>query len=595
MKKIIHIFLVVTAFSVTFMAVVSKKQHADLLILNATVYTVDDNNSVAEAIAVRGSRIVAVGSSKDIQNQFTSQNIIDAQAKTVIPGFIDAHAHVLGLGVSLTELNLVGTVSAEEIVKLVAGRVKQAKPGEWIRGKGWDQNDWGGAAGEKPFPTAAALDKVSPNNPVILSRIDGHALWVNSKAMKMAAQQSDLNVDVVGGKIHRDRVGMPTGIFVDNAMSLILKVVPEYTREEKAAMYQRAFDECLKYGITGIHDMGIDKSDFEIYKERAERHDLPLRIYAFARGDGELWKEMLKTGAYIDALHYQFVLRGIKLYVDGALGSRGAALIEPYNDEPENRGLITTQPETILSLTGQALEYGFQVATHAIGDRANRIVLDAYEKAMQQHPLKSINARLRIEHAQVISDEDIPRFKKLNVIPSMQPTHCTSDMYWAQARLGPDRVRGAYAWRLLLDDGNIIASGSDFPVEHPNPLAGFYAAITRQDKNGIPQNADDIQHYFQLSADGIDNPKHFENGWYAEQRMTREEALRSFTIWAAYAEFAANQKGSIEEGKLADLVILSKDIMKSEPKEIISTEVEATIVGGKIRYQRLAGVLSERR
>lgn len=595
MKKIIYIVIAVTVFLVTFMAVVSKKQNADLLIVNATVYTVDDKNSVAEAIAVRGSRIVAVGSSKDIQNQFTSQNIIDAQGKTVIPGLIDAHAHVLGLGIALTELNLVGTASAEEIVKLVAEKVKQSKPGEWIRGKGWDQNDWGGATGEKPFPTAAMLDKVSPNNPVILSRIDGHALWVNSKAMKIAAQQSDLNTDVEGGKIHRDRVGIPTGIFVDNAMALIRKVVPEYSREEKAKMYQRAFDECLKYGLTGVHDMGIDKSDFEIYKERAEHRDLPLRIYAFAGGDDELWKEMLKSGAYIDALHYQFALRGIKLYVDGALGSRGAALIEPYNDEPENRGLVTTHPEAILSLTEQALDHGFQVATHAIGDRANRIVLDAYEKAMQQNPLKSIDSRLRIEHAQVISEEDIPRFKNLNVIPSMQPIHCTSDMYWAQARLGPDRVRGAYAWRSLLDDGNMIASGSDFPVEHPNPLLGFYAAVTRQDKNGIPKSADDIRRYFQLSADGIDNPKHFENGWYAEQRMTREEALKSFTLWAAYAEFAANQKGSIEEGKLADLVILSKDIMTCEPKDIIATEVEATIVGGKIKYQRLAGVLSERR
>ncbi|MEW6061859.1 MAG: amidohydrolase, partial [Bacteroidota bacterium] len=595
MKTFIYIALAVVAFSLTFMSVASKKQNADLLILNATVYTVDDRNSIAEAIAIRGSRIVAVGSSKDIQNQFASQNIIDAKGKTVIPGFIDSHAHLLGLGTALTELNLVGTTSAEEIVHLVAERVKQAKPGEWIRGRGWDQNDWGSGIGEKPFPTAAMLDKVSPNNPVILSRIDGHAIWVNTRAMNIASMQTDLNANVEGGKILRDTFGKPTGIFIDNAETVIRNVVPEYTLDEKVHMYHRAFDECLKYGITSVHDMGIDKVDFDIYKKLTEQRQLPVRVYAFALGDGELWQELLKSGPYVDAVHYQFALRGIKLYVDGALGSRGAALMEPYSDEPEHRGLITSAPEKIRLLTEQALEKELQVATHAIGDRANRIVLDEYEQASEKFPLKAASARLRIEHAQVISREDIPRFKKLHVIPSMQPTHCTSDMYWAQARLGPERILGAYAWRSLLDDGNIIASGSDFPVEHPNPLYGFYAAITRQDKNGIPRTADDVRQSFQLSADGISDPKKFENGWYADQKMTREEALRSFTIWGAFAEFAASQKGSIEEGKLADVVILSNDIMKCPPKDILTTTVEATIVGGTIRYQRPDGVLSERR
>ncbi|MEW5798026.1 MAG: amidohydrolase [Bacteroidota bacterium] len=595
MKTLIYIVLAVALSAWIFISIVSQKQSADLLIMNATVYTVDDDNSVAEAIAVRGSRIVAVGSTQDIQNRYTSQNIIDAKGKTVIPSLIDAHAHVLGLGKALTELNLIGTTSAEQIAKLVASRVKEVKQGEWIRGRGWDQNDWGNNAGEKKFPTASILDKVAPNNPVILSRIDGHAIWVNSKAMEIAFAQSDMKIDLDGGKIIRDHNGKPSGIFIDNAESIVAKVVPEYTREEKIGMYKRAFDECLKYGITSVHDMGIDKIDFEIYKELARNQSLPVRIYGMISADSPLLNEMLASGPYVDAVRYNFTVRGIKLYVDGALGSRGAALIEPYSDEPDNRGLVTTSPDTLRFVTEQALARGFQVASHAIGDRGNRIVLDEYEKAAAKYPTQALQARLRIEHAQVIAREDISRFKKLNVIPSMQPVHATSDMYWAQSRLGPERILGAYAWRSLLNDGNIIASGSDFPVEHPNPLLGFYAAVTRQDKDGIPKDANDVQQKFQLSADGIHNPKHFDGGWYAEQKMTREEALRSFTMWAAYAEFAANQKGSIEEGKLADIVILSNDIMKCDPKEILTTEVEMTIVGGTIRYQHASGLLSERR
>lgn len=595
MKILIYILLAVIFSSWMFIKIVSKKQHADLLILNATIYTGDENNSVVEAIAIRGSRILAVGTTQDIQNQYTSQNVIEAGNKTIIPGLIDAHAHVLGLGISLTEVNLVGTTSADQIAKMVAERVKQLQPGEWIRGRGWDQNDWGSGTGEKPFPTASILDKVAPNNPVILSRIDGHAIWVNSKAMQLASSRSDLKIDIEGGRILRDHVGKPTGIFIDNAKALIKNVVPEYTIDEKKKMYQRAFEECLKYGMTGVHDMGIGVDDFTIYQEFASANMLPMRVYGFIDGNGTLWNQMLHSGPYIDALHFQFTVRGVKLYADGALGSRGAALIEPYSDEPENRGLITTLPDSIRIVTEQALENGFQVATHAIGDRANRIVLDEYEQAMKKFPTEAQSARLRIEHVQILSPDDVSRFKKLNIIPSMQPTHCTSDMYWAQMRIGPERVLGAYAWRSLLNDGNIIAGGSDFPVEHPNPLLGFYAAITRQDKDGIPKNADEVQKKFQLSADGIDDPKHFENGWYAEQKMTREEALRSFTTWAAYAEFAANQKGSLEMGKLADLVILSNDIMKCDPKEILTTQVEKTIVGGKIRYQLSSDSLSARR
>ncbi len=577
------------------MSVVSSNRNADLIIVNAKIYTVDAGNSRAEAIAIRGSRIVAVGSSQDIQNQYTSQNIIDAKGKTIIPGLIDAHAHVLGLGIALTELNLVGTTSSQQIVELVAQRAKQLKPGEWIRGRGWDQNDWGTGTGEKPFPTAAILDKVAPNNPVILSRIDGHAIWVNNKAMELAGIKTDTRREVDGGKIIRDGKGLPTGIFVDNAEDIITNIVPEYSQEEKIAMYKRAFDECVRYGLTGVHDMGIDKTDFEIYREFAQKGQLPIRIYGLIGGTGTLWNEMMNSGPLNDVVSYHFSVRGIKLYMDGALGSRGAALIEPYNDEPENRGLVRLLPDSLRMVTERALEKGFQVCVHAIGDRANRIVLDEFEKAGKKHPAQATEARLRIEHAQVIAPDDIPRFKRLNVIPSMQPTHATSDMYWVQTRLGPERVLGAYAWRSLIDDGNIIASGSDFPVEHPNPLYGFYAAITRQDNEGLPRNATDVMQKFRLSADGIQDAANFDGGWYPKQRLTREEALRSFTVWAAFAEFAENNKGSIEEGKLADLVILSKDIMTVEPKEILNTEIEMTIVGGMIRYKKTSGSISQRR
>ncbi len=584
MKIIILFFTAFLAGLAAFYSTVTMKQHADLLILNATVYTVDAKNSVADAIAIRGDRILSVGATQDIEKHFSSQNIIDAKGKTVIPGLIDAHAHVLGLGISLKELNLLGTTSKEEIAAIVGERVKKSKPGEWIRGRGWDQNDWGTGIGEKPFPTAAALDKVSPNNPVVLSRIDGHAIWVNSKAMELAGIKNNSALEIAGGKIIRDAKKNPTGIFIDNAEEVITKIIPEYSSEEKKELYNLAFTECLKVGLTGVHDMGIDKSDFEIYKTLSDKQELPVRIYAAVGGNNSLWNELKKTGIYLDSKNHLFNVRAIKLYADGALGSRGAAMIEPYSDEPDNRGLELTSKHDLQKLTDDAVHNGFQVCTHAIGDKGNRNVLDVYESAIKKYPAAK-DLRLRVEHAQVIEHSDFVRFKKLNVIPSMQPTHCTSDMYWAQARLGPKRILGAYAWRALLDEGVIIPSGSDFPVELPNPLYGFYAAVTRQDKNGIPNSAADVRAMFQLSADGIKDTSYFNNGWYGEQKMSREEALRSFTQWAAYAEFSEHLKGSIEAGKLADVVVLSKDIMKIPAKEILAAEIEITIVGGKIRRQ----------
>jgi predicted amidohydrolase YtcJ len=586
MKNNSLILIAIVIIVGVFLTFISEKQTADLLIINATVYTVDKNNSIAEAVAIRGNRIVGVGSTKDIQNHFTSQNIIDAKDKTIVPGLIDAHAHVLGLGIALSELNFVGTTSAQQIADMVAAKIKDTKPGEWIRGRGWDQNDWGNGGEETPFPTAAMLDKISPNNPVILNRIDGHAIWVNSKAMEVAGIKNDSKRIVDGGTIVRNSNNEPTGIFVDNAEKIIRTAVPDYSLEEKSAMYAKAFQECVRYGLTSVHDMGIDKDDFEIYRKYSIQKKLPIRIYAMVGGTGPLWNEMMHDGPYTDAVTEMFSVHGLKLYADGALGSRGAALLAPYSDDPENSGLLTSNPDSMEAAIEQALQNGFQVSVHAIGDRANRVVLDQFEKAEKKFPLEAANARLRIEHAQVVDREDIPRFKKLHVIPSMQPTHATSDMYWAQARLGSERILGAYAWRSFLDDGNVIPGGSDFPVENPNPLLGFYAASTRQDREGIPATVEDVEKKFQLASDGIKDPDDFDGGWYVKQKMTRQEALRSFTLWGAYAEFAENKKGSIETGKLADIVILTKDIMTVEPKEILSTEVATTIVDGKIRYQK---------
>lgn len=586
MKKLLLILLALIIASTVFLEIASRKRTADMLVVNAVVYTADASAPSAEAFAVRGSRIVAVGTTQDIQNQYTSQNVIDAQGKAVLPGFIDAHAHVMGLGQSLHELNLFGTTSQQQIAGLVAAKAKQLKPGEWIRGRGWDQNDWGSGTGQKPFPTAASLDDAAPNNPVILSRVDGHAIWVNSAAMRLAERANDLSIAVEGGQVIRDRAGKPTGVFVDNAESFIRSVVPEYSVEEKVRLYQLAFRECLRLGITGVHDMGIDAVDFNIYRWLSETNAMPLRIYALIGGGGTFLNDMLIAGPYEDRVNRMFALRGIKLYLDGALGSRGAALIEPYSDDPDHRGLITTPPDSVRVMAEQGLANGFQIAIHAIGDRGNNIALNAIEAASRRHPEEAKHARMRIEHAQVIAPEDIPRFKRLNVLPSMQPTHATSDMYWAQARLGPERILGAYAWRSLLQDGNIIPSGSDFPVELPNPLHGFYAAVTRRDKEGIPMHADDVIDRFQLSPEGIKDPALFDGGWYAGQRMTREEALRSFTIWGAYAEFMEHEKGSITPGKLADFIILSKDIMTIEPAEILTAETEMTVVGGVVRYKK---------
>jgi len=395
----------------------------------------------------------------------------------------------------------------------------------------------------------------------MLRRVDGHAALVNSSVLSLANITASTQ-DTAGGKIHRDANGNPTGILVDNAMDFVSSVVPPLTDAEVEQRLLAALNECASLGLTQVHDMGVGLQTIRVMKKIIDDGKCPIRIYALIDGVGETWSEYQLKGpetGYGNLL----TVRGIKMYMDGALGSRGAALLEEYSDEPGNRGLTVTSEEQFREVCQQAFAKGFQVCTHAIGDRGNNIALNVYESVLKDLPKENASPRWRIEHCKVLSPNDIPRFAQLGILPSMQPTHATSDMYWAEARLGAERVKYAYAWRSLLEDGNKIISGSDFPVESVNPLLGFYAAATRSDVKGYPAD-----------------------GWHREQKMTREEAARSFSHWATFGSFEEHQKGTIEIGKLADFTILSNDIMTVSPAEILSTEVEMTIVGGKIVYQK---------
>ena len=555
-RKSVIAVIIILALVLLFVILTRRAHEASMLLVNGGVYTVNEKQPVAEAIAVNDGRIVGVGSNEEIRARFKSARVIDLKGRFVYPGFIDAHGHVEGLGALLTNVDLDGTTSVREIQEIVAGSLSSVKPGAWLRGRGWDQNRWP----EKSFPTHDMLDVVTKDIPVYLRRVDGHALWVNQKAMDLA-KITKATADPKGGRVVRDRSGNPTGVFIDNAIDLIDSIMPQPSKEERTEAIRKAVEACVKVGLTEVHDMGVDLEGIEIYKDLIARKEFPFRVYVAVGGTGETWNEYLKRGPETTGNDGRLTVRALKMYADGALGSRGAALIEQYSDDPGNRGLTLTSSEHLKSAAMLALDKGFQVCVHAIGDRANNIVLNVYAEVLKSDPGKAADARFRIEHAQVLDPGDIQRFHQLGVIPSMQPTHCTSDMGWAEDRLGPKRVLGAYAWRSLLNTGCIIPAGSDVPVESPDPLLGFYAAITRQDRNGQP-----------------------EGGWHPEQRMTREEALKAFTLWAAYAAFQERSKGTIEEGKVADFTILSDDIMKTDPEKILDTRVELTIIGGEVVY-----------
>ncbi|MCU1275813.1 MAG: hypothetical protein JWO48_3244 [Bryobacterales bacterium] len=525
-------------------------QTADLAVTNARIYTVERSNSMASAMAVKGGEILAIG---DDLNQYigASTRRVDAHGATIVPGLIDSHGHMEALGESLGTLDLRGTKSEQEIAEIVRNAARNRKPGEWIEGRAWDQNNWP----RKQFPTEAAISAGAPDNPVYLTRVDGHAGWVNRKAMEIAGLTAS-TADPAGGKIIRDASGAPAGVLIDRAQSLVTRKIPPASTEQIREQLKRAALDCARLGITTVHDAGVSAAAIDQYRALIRNRQLPIRVYAMIGGEGALWNDYLKRGPEIGD---RLTVRSIKLVSDGALGSRGAALKQPYADDPSNSGLPILQQKDIERVAKAAVSHGYQVNTHAIGDRANRTELDAYGAVLGGPNDK----RFRIEHAQVVSLEDIPLFQKYSVIASMQATHATSDMLWAEARLGPELVKGAYAWRRFLSIGVHVPNGSDFPVENPNPLWGFYAAITRQDREGNPPG-----------------------GWLPDQRMTREEALRSWTIEGAYAAFEEKSKGSLVPGKLADFVILSGDIMRISPFEILKTRVKMTVVGGEIVYSQ---------
>jgi predicted amidohydrolase YtcJ len=533
-----------------------RPSRADLLLVNGVVYTLDHTNSVAEGVAIRGDRILATGTTEDLRRRFSAGKTIDLQGRSVIPGFVDAHAHFESLGAVLRTVNVAGMRSIGEVMTRVAAEASARGRGEWIRGRGWDQNLWPG----KQFPDHEALDVAAPEHPVYLSRIDGHAAWVNRRALALAGITAATR-DPDGGTIIRDASGEPTGVLVDNAMNLLLGALPPTPRAERRAAILAASAECARLGLTCVHDMGVDSLGLELYRELMSEGRLPVRLYCAIDGTGPLWDRYRERGPEIDLFDGRLTVRALKMYVDGALGSRGAALILPYSDAPDQRGLTLTGGEVLRSAAQECAAKGFQLCVHAIGDRANAIALTVFENTFNDNGLNGADLRFRIEHAQVIDPGDAVRFHRAGIIPSMQPTHCTSDMPWAQERLGPERVRTAYAWRTLLDLQNEIPAGSDAPVESPDPLLGFYAAVTRQTPGGEPAG-----------------------GWFPEQRMTRDEALRAFTLWAARAAFQEKVKGSLEEGKWADLVVLSEDIMKIPADRIPRTSVLATMIGGTVVY-----------
>jgi predicted amidohydrolase YtcJ len=531
----------------------AEESAADLILTHAHVYTLSPDEPEADAVVIRQGRIVFVGSADAARRHRGARTrVMDLWGAVVIPGLVDAHAHLLSLGRSLWELNLVGTKSKEEIRRIVIERRKTAVPGEWISGRGWDQNDWR----EKDFPTAEDLAGTD-DHPVYLRRVDGHAVWVNREALERCGI-TGATPDPPGGRILRDAEGNPTGVFLDNAAELVRRHMPVPTLERQIGWAKAALRECNRVGLTGVHDAGVDSTALEVYRALRRSGELTLRIYAMLDDADPDWLERhWAAGPEIE--DDLLTVRAVKLYADGALGSRGAALLEPYSDDPGNRGIMVNPPEYLERMTRQAVVHGFQVCTHAIGDAANRAVLDVYQRVLERMPKGDY--RLRIEHAQVLAPEDLPRFARWDVIASMQPTHATSDMNWAEERLGAERMQYAYAWRKLIRNGARLAFGSDFPVESPDPLAGIYAAVTRQDREGNPAG-----------------------GWYPEERLSVQEAVAGFTAQAAYAGFAEGERGTIEPGKQADLVVLDRDLFISPPEEILRAKVLYTIVGGRIVY-----------
>ncbi len=529
----------------------------DLIITNARIYTVDQNRPLATAMSVRGGRIVSVGPERLILgSKGANTQVVDLGGKTVIPGMIDAHVHLLGLGQDLRTVDLRGTTSYDEVVARVTARAKSAAPGTWILGSAWDQNDWA----DTRFPTHEKLTAAVPNNPVYLARVDGHAGLLNAAAMKAAGVNASMK-DPFGGHIERDASGLPTGLLVDRAQDVVERVIPAATRTELREATIAAATELNRWGLTSVHDAGVGRETIDVFEEVAREGKLSLRNYVMISSDDNTLAHYFGRGPQSALYDGRLWIRSIKMVADGALGSRGAGLLEPYADDAKTTGLTLSPPGRIKQVALQALRNGFQLNVHAIGDRANRTVLNEFEAALKEVPVA--DHRFRVEHAQIIHPDDVPRFAQLGVVPSMQASHQTSDMYWAGNRLGQSRLLGAYAWRSLLNSGVVIPNGSDLPVEKSNPLISFHSAFTRQDDEGFPVG-----------------------GWLPEQRMTRDEALKAMTIWAAWGAFMEKDVGSLEAGKYADFVVLDQDIMRVSPDLVLRTQVLSTWLGGVRVYSQ---------
>lgn len=540
MTKTVYIVLLVLLF-----VRCTTNTQVDLIVYNAKIYTVDSTFSTAEAFAVKNGIFIDIGTSKDILKRYTAKETIDAQQRSVYPGFYDAHGHSFLLSNAFQEVDLTGVKSMDEMIERIQIYHQKNPHKKWIVGGGWDQNLWE----DKDFPTKDSLDAHFPNIPIFLSRVDYHTALVNAKALKIAKIDSVQSVE--GGLIVGDSEGRPTGILVDNAMALVQKFIPIESEHNQLRYLQQTQDSLFAVGLTSIVDAGLNEEQLDLLKTFYLNDSLKIRNYAMIFAEPHKIERVLKDGIYESD---RLTVKAIKLMADGALGSRGASLLENYSDDTSKRGFLLHSPEEFDIAIKKLAASPFQVAIHAIGDSANRLILDLYGK----HLKGSNNRRWRIEHAQIVSLEDFIKFKNFQIIPSIQPTHATSDMYWAEERVGSERIKGAYAYKTLLDTYGKVAIGSDFPIEPINPLYGFYAAVFRQDKNGFPKD-----------------------GFQSEQTLTREQALRGMTIWAAYSCFQEDKRGSIEKGKDADFIILDDDIMTTEGSKIRDIKTLRTVIAGE--------------
>ena len=568
MKRIIKYFLLVI-LSLLITNCSGNNNPAELVLLNGNIITVDSSNSVTQAIAISDDSIIAVGKNEEIKNLIgNSTKVIDLKGQTAIPGFIESHAHFISTGEALMELDLSTAQNWDEIITLAKNAAEKSQSGEWIFGRGWHQEKWNEVPENavEGFPSHKTLSEAIPNNPIIFSHASGHAIFANAKAMEICGI-TNVTQNPKGGKIIKDKNGLPTGIFLEDAEKLITKKFNEdinkKSRKEVNNQIRKAIklanDECLKNGITTFHDAGENFESLSIIKNMVENNEIDIRLYVMLGENYNALKDSLRKYFTIGYGNNHLTVRSIKLYMDGALGSRGAWLIEPYSDMPNQSGLNTTDLNEIKLICKLAVNNDFQICTHAIGDKANRITLEIYDQIFKENSDKDY--RWRIEHAQHIDPNDIPRFNKLGVIAAMQGIHCTSDAPFVEKRLGKSRAEsGAYVWKSLIKSGAIICNGTDSPVEKLNPIKNFYATVTRKTNDG--------------------------SVFYGNQKMSRAEALRSYTINGAYAAFEENIKGSLEKGKLADITVLSKDLLNISDEEILNTEIIYTIVGGKILYER---------